>query len=60
MVLSRDQFDELHKRCPECKSKKYTTTLIGYVEYSDKDYEDHNDITCVECGFEGTTMDLVE
>ena len=58
MRITRKIFEESHKYCPNCGNDKFKSTLIGYIENSNKDFEDHNNIWC-KCGFTGTSMDLI-
>lgn len=58
-------YNRKHALCPQCRTKNYTSTLLGYVPTIRADYtvsdnfKDENDIMCA-CGWEGITHDLIE
>jgi hypothetical protein len=58
--VTREEFNLTHNYCPVCFNEDLLTTLVGYIERDDQDYEDHNSAQCEECGWSGTCMDLVE
>ena len=61
--ITRDQFKQAHKACPNCGNETLRTTAIDYAQRVGRDYEDHNKVWCETenngCGWKGTMMDLV-
>jgi guanylate kinase len=64
--ISRDEFYDMHKICPKCKSTRVSQTLAGIPQYVDKDgnltrdYEDNiNRSTCFDCEWSGKVKDLL-
>jgi len=51
------KYKKEHAICPKCGATEHSTTLMGYVLYSDKrdEYKDLNTCVCSECGDIHTT-----
>ena len=51
-----------HAVCPNCGSKHYSQTLVGYLFDSNhpERYADKNAVNCIDCGWKGTVHDLVK
>ncbi len=58
--VTRKEWSKKHSRCPKCGSNVILETLVGILEYSNKDFEDNiNSFEC-GCGCEGKIKELVE
>lgn len=56
--VRRDEFYKAHKKCPNCHSG-VVETLLGVVEYEDRDFVDNmNEFRC-KCGKKGKVTELV-
>ena len=50
-----------HCCCPNCGSRNYTKTLVGYILNHEhpEDYKDKNVCHCLDCGWKGIAHELV-
>jgi RNA polymerase subunit RPABC4/transcription elongation factor Spt4 len=58
----REMYYENHSCCPQCGSKNFSSTYIGYVVVVgrvEKEFKDENRVSCT-CGWRGITHDLVK
>ena len=55
------EYQKQHRVCPNCGSRNYTMTLVGYIfdETHPEDYKDENVCCCNNCGWRGIVHDLV-
>lgn len=46
------QYKKDHAVCPKCGDKNHSSTLAGYIMYSDRreEFKDLNDCVCSKCG----------
>jgi RNA polymerase subunit RPABC4/transcription elongation factor Spt4 len=51
-----------HVCCPQCGSKRYSSTYIGYVISTENPeaFKDENDVQCLDCKWHGITHDLAK
>lgn len=54
------KYRDEHYCCPNCGSRNYSTTLVGYFldEEHPENYKDRNSCTCHDCGWRGIRHDL--
>lgn len=58
---TKRSFHLKHKRCPNCGNDQIRSTILGIVEYNNKDYyDDHNVGECIKCGWKGTVNKLIK
>ena len=55
------QYRSQHCCCPNCGSKNYITTLVGFILDMSKpeEYKDRNACHCQDCGWKGIAHELV-
>ena len=53
-------YRDAHYCCPECGSRNFSCTLVGYVLNTEhpEEYKDRNHVTCHNCGWSGIYHDL--
>lgn len=53
------EYHAKHKHCPKCGCTEHTSSLLGYVLYSDRkdEYKDMNRCRCTNCGDTHITHD---
>lgn len=59
-LITPEEWEKKHKRCPVCGNDKILTTLIGSVWDTSKDYEDDINTYHCDCGSHGKVKNLVE
>ena len=55
------EYRRLHAACPKCNATQHTSTLVGYIMYSDRrdEYKDLNRCDCKGCGDKHTYHERV-
>lgn len=56
-----DDYLKKHAVCPECGSRNFSTTLVGFIVNLEhpEEYQDKNSVHCHSCGWKGIRHELV-
>ena len=57
--ITRKIFNEKHVACPDCDNTIIQVSLLGIVDYDDRDYEDNFNTAKCKCGWKGMVRDLL-
>lgn len=59
-LVTRKEFYEKHKACPDCNNTKLQQTLVGVIEYENIDFIDNFNSARCKCGWRGKVNELIE
>lgn len=57
-TVTYEEFHRLHRQCPMCGSEHLSTTYVGIVKWSNKDYVDNVNTRKCSCGWAGKTTEM--